>query len=97
MDLVFQIKTFFDANAILIAASTLLLLILVVLLSLRLRQGEMETMFKLGCSRGTILALQVWELAIIFVAAMCLLSLATVGLWSVSADFVESLLLQSGA
>ena len=55
MALVFQVKRFFDANAILVAIATLALLGLVVMLSLKLRAREMETMFRLGCSRGTML------------------------------------------
>jgi putative ABC transport system permease protein len=95
MDLVFQIKRFFDANAVLIAISTLLLLLLVVILSMQLREREMETMFKLGSSKKTIGLLQFWELGIIFSIAMILLAAAVFGLWTVSGDWVESLLLNS--
>ena len=95
MEMVFQIKLFFDANTILIAISTLVLLVLVVMLSLRLRQREMQTMFKIGCSRGTIAMLQCWELAIVFVFAMILVAVATWGIWSISGDLVESLLLRT--
>ena len=97
MDLVFRIKTFFDANAILIAFSTLLLLVLVVILSTKLRQSEMETMFKLGCSKGTIGLLQGLELAIIFGVAILLVAVASFGIWTVSGDLVESLILSSNA
>lgn len=93
MSLVFQVKRFFDANAILIAISTLLLLILVLLLSLRLRQREMETMFKIGCSRGTIRMLQLMELAIIFGVALVLLVMAVSICWHFSGDLVENLLI----
>jgi len=54
MSLVFRVKRFFDANAILIGVSTGMLLLLVLMLSLRLRAGEMQTMFQLGCSRGPL-------------------------------------------
>ncbi|MEM7783922.1 MAG: hypothetical protein AAF623_11260 [Planctomycetota bacterium] len=94
MNLVFQIKTFFDANAILISVSTLLLLTLVVLLSLKLRTREMETMFKLGCKKGTIAALQFWELAIIFGLTSLLVGIASSGLWAVSGEIVEWLLIR---
>ena len=52
LDLVFRVKRFFDAQALLVGVATTLLLALVVLLSLRLRRGEMETMFKIGCAQG---------------------------------------------
>ena len=92
MSTVFRIEQFFNANAILIAISTGFLLILVVMLSLKLRQREMETMFKLGCSRSTIAMLQVGEMTIIFGVAIVLLAFAVWGVWSVSGDVVESLL-----
>lgn len=95
MDMVFQVKKFFDANAMLIAASTLLLLLLVVLLSQKLRQREMETMFKLGCNRGTIALLQLGELAFIFAIAGMLLAAAVGVVWHFSGDLVQALLLGS--
>jgi len=73
MGLVFRVKRFFTANAVLVAISTALLLMLVILLSIRLRKGEMETMFKIGCGRGTMASLIVAELLIVFlVAAFCI-------------------------
>jgi len=92
MSLVFRVKQFFDANAILIAISTGMLLFLVVLLSLRLRKREMETMFKIGSSRSTIIQLQLAEMLIIFGVAAVLLSLAIWGVTLVSSDIVESIL-----
>jgi putative ABC transport system permease protein len=95
MSMVFRVNQFFNANAILIAVSTALLLILVVLLSLRLRKREMETMFKLGCSRSTIAMLQIGEMGIIFGVALILLAFAVWGVWLASGDLVESLLVNS--
>ena len=65
MGLVFKVKRFFDANLALITASTILFIVLVVLLSLRIRRREMETMFKIGCSRLTVFWLQATELMIV--------------------------------
>jgi len=65
LDLVFRVKRFFDAQALLVGVATALLLSLVVLLSLRLRRGEMETMFKLGCARRTIIWLLATEIVIV--------------------------------
>lgn len=92
MSMVFRVNQFFNANASLIAISTALLLVLVVLLSLRLRKREMETMFKLGCSRSTIAMLQIGEMGIIFGVALIFLMFAVWGVWLVSGDVVESLL-----
>ena len=93
MSMVFRVKQFFDANAILIAISTALLLLLVVLLSLKLRQREMDTMFKLGCSRGTIVMLQIGEMAIVFLISAVLVAYASFFVWQISGGIVQRLLL----
>ncbi len=83
MGIVFKIKTFFDANMIIIGISTFLLLLLVIVLSLRLRQHEMEIMFKIGCSRWTTAGLQLSELSIILaisITCSAILGLLTIQL-----------------
>jgi putative ABC transport system permease protein len=95
MNMVFRVKMFFDANAILVGVSTLLLLALIVVLSLKLRQREMQTMVRIGCSRGTIVLLQFWELAIIFLVAAMLVMIAVVALEQVAGSLVESLFLRN--
>ena len=92
MDMVFRVNRFFDANALLIALSTGLLLVLVVMLSMRLRAREMETMFRIGCSRGTIATLQIAELTIIFLVAATIITGVVCAVWLNSGDIVESLL-----
>jgi putative ABC transport system permease protein len=77
MRIVFRIKRFFDANFALVSLSTVLFLALVILLSLRLRQREMATMFRIGCARLTVLRLQAAEtLIILLVSASLALGLA---------------------
>ena len=97
MSMVFRIKRFFDLNTVLISIATMLLLLLVALLSFKLRQREMETMFKLGCSRPTIATLQFAQLAIIglfsLVAVFVLVSLT----WYYAGDIIRSLLVDSSA
>ncbi len=65
MGIVFQVEMFFKANFGVVLASTALFLVLVVMLSLRIRRREMETMFKIGCSRMTVFWLQAAELVMI--------------------------------
>jgi putative ABC transport system permease protein len=89
MSLVFQVKRFFDANAILVAIATLALLGLVVMLSLKLRAREMETMFRLGCSRGTMAWIQISELGIVFLAAVCLVAIASTVVWIFADEVVQ--------
>ena len=96
MQLVFQVKRFFDANAIMIAASTLLLLLLIMILSLKLREREMQTMFKMGASRNTMVMLQVGELMTICLIGAALVLAAS---WWVSsrAGEIIRLLMSAGS
>ncbi|MBI9018829.1 MAG: hypothetical protein JEZ07_16375 [Phycisphaerae bacterium] len=70
--MILKIKRFFDANVLMVSFSTGMLLSLVVLLSIRLRQSEMKTMFYIGCSRGTIFWLETIEMIIVFTLALLL-------------------------
>jgi putative ABC transport system permease protein len=79
LGLVFRVKRFFDANFALIAVSTGLFIALVVLLSQRIRQREMETMFKIGCSRMTTFWLQAAELAIVLLISVVLAGVLSIG------------------
>lgn len=76
MKLVFQVKRFFDANSILIGLTTVLLMGLVISLSIRLRAGELQTMFKLGCSRQMVTQLIAAEIAIVGLLVMLGLAIA---------------------
>ena len=93
MNLVFQVKRFFDANAILIAVSTILLLILIMLLSIKLREREMQTMFKIGASRNTMALLQIGEIGIIFLFSSVLVLTAVWIVRQFAGDIVQSVLL----
>jgi putative ABC transport system permease protein len=71
---VFRLKRFFDANAVLVAVATALFLGLIVVLSLRLRQREFETLWKIGCSRGTVFSMQATELFLVLLGGALLAS-----------------------
>ena len=62
---IFRIKNVLDAVISIVALATILAIILVFALSLRLRQQEIKTIFKLGCSRMTIAWLLAAEIFII--------------------------------
>jgi putative ABC transport system permease protein len=62
---IFRIKNVLDAVISVVALATVLAIILVFALSLRLRQQEIQTIFKLGCSRLTIVRLLLSEIFII--------------------------------
>jgi len=69
---IFKIKHFLDAVFIIVAVSTFLLLGLVIMLSLRLRQREISTMFKIGSSRFKITELLAFEILIVLLISICL-------------------------
>jgi putative ABC transport system permease protein len=78
LEMVFRIEQLVWICSIAAAAVTALLLGLVLSLSLKLRAGEMQTMFRLGCSRLTIFKLQAAELGILMASAS---ALAVAGGW----------------
>ena len=80
IDNIFRIRNVLDAVILLVGVATLLALLLVFALSLKLRQREMDTNFRLGCSRATIARLMIAEVFIIAVmsASLCRLSLLIV-------------------
>ncbi len=81
MGLVFKVKRVFDAGFTLIIISTVLFVLLVILLSQRIRRREMETIYKIGCSRMMAFWLQAAELGFVLLmslAAAAGLSLAAV-------------------
>ncbi len=66
---IFRIKNVLDAVISVVALATVLAVALVFALSLRLRQREIETIFKLGCRRMTIARLVAAEILLIVVAS----------------------------
>jgi len=91
MGMVIRVRQFLDANYALVAGAMGMLLALIVALSRRLRAREMETLFLLGCSRGTQFALQAAELLIIFATAI---ALALIAAWATAGwarDYLDTL------
>jgi len=88
---IFRIKNVLDAVIVLVGSATLLALVLVFALSLRLRQRELHTIFKLGCSRATITYLLAAEILIIglIAAGLCAALLSVVD--GYSSDLVRTL------
>ncbi len=80
LGLVFKVKRFFDASFALVVVSTGLFLLLVLMLSHRLRKREMETMFKIGCSRRITFWLQASELGMVLGAGLLLAALVSAGI-----------------
>ena len=84
---IFRIKSVLDAVILVVGLATVLALVLVFALSLRLRQREIQTMFKLGCSRMMTARLLGAEILIILVASGVL----TLLLLGVVSQFDEAL------
>jgi putative ABC transport system permease protein len=70
MDNIFKIRNVLDAVIMLVGTATLLALILVFSLSLRLREKEIDVIFKLGCSKATIARLLGAEIFIIAIISL---------------------------
>ena len=96
MSVLFKVRQFFIANTFLIAISTTLLTALVVLLSLKLREEERATMFKLGCRSGTIIAVQAVELLLIFAIAAVAVAIAATFCSAVAQRYFESWISSGG-
>lgn len=67
---IFRIKRVIDSVIIIVGLATFLAIILVFALSVRLRQRELATIFKLGCSRTTAVNLIAAEIIIIVLASV---------------------------
>lgn len=88
---IFRIKNVLDAVIAVVGFATVLAIVLVFSLSLRLREREINTIFKLGCSRMTIAQLLASEIAIIVLISGTLCA-AVVWLTSIySSDLVRAL------
>jgi len=72
MENIFRIKKVIDAVIVIVAVATLLTIVLVFILSLRIRRDEMDTIFRIGCSRMTTARLLAAEILIILVASAIL-------------------------
>ena len=93
MENIFRIKNVIDAAVVIVAFGTVLTIFLVFVLSLRLRRSEIDTIFRIGCSRMTVARLLAAEIVIIALASAAFCAAL---LWLVQAnsnDLVRSLIL----
>jgi putative ABC transport system permease protein len=81
---IFRIKHMLDAVILVVGVATVLALILVFALSIRLRQREIHTVFRIGGSRLTIVRLLAAEIAIIvlFSGLLCMAAIVLVHQYS---------------
>jgi len=90
---IFRIKNVLDAVILLVGIATALALILVFALSLRLRQHEIRTVFRIGGSRLTIFRLLGAEITIIFLVSGLLCGFAMIVVDQYSAELVRRLVI----
>jgi putative ABC transport system permease protein len=88
---IFRIKNVLDAVILVVGSATLLALVLVFSLSVRLRQREIRTVFRIGGSRLTIVRLLLAEIAIIVSASAVLCAVLMLVVTRYSTDLVRAL------
>ena len=89
---IFKIRNVLNLVFILVVVTTLIALVLVFNLSLRLRQREIETSFKLGCSRGMISRLIIAEVATILVISTGFSLVITAGMSTFKQQITRTML-----
>jgi putative ABC transport system permease protein len=91
---IFRIKNVLDAVISVVAFATVLAIILVFALSLRLRQREIQTIFRLGCRRATIARLLAAEIFIIVITSGVICGLMILLVNQFSNDLVRMLFIR---
>ena len=92
MSIVFRVEQLVWLSSVLSAVVTGLLLALVLFLSIRLREKEMKTMFKIGCSRFTVVTLIGAEILMMSSAGILLATGAAFISHAIAAERLRSLL-----
>ena len=95
LDTVLKVRSFIIAGALLVGISTLLTFTLVIVLSLRLRQRELQTLAKIGCSRLRILSFVACELTVVVGFALLIATAGVIALTSLGDEAVRWLILSS--
>ena len=91
---IFQIKEVIDGVIIIVGLATLLAIILVFALSIRLRARELDTIFRLGCSRLTSAQLLAAEMLIIALISGVLAAMALLVVDAYASDLVRLLIIR---
>ncbi|MCZ6604153.1 MAG: ABC transporter permease, partial [Alphaproteobacteria bacterium] len=94
LDEIFRIKNLIDAVLLVVGAATLATVALVFGLSLRLRRGEIETIFKIGCSRMTMARLLAAEIFVMLAVSGFFCAVFALVLRHYSQELVRMLLIQ---
>jgi len=71
-DTIFRVKKIFYSIIVTVSLSTLLTILLAFILSIKLREKEINTIYRMGCSRGAITGFIAAEIVMIVIASMLL-------------------------
>jgi putative ABC transport system permease protein len=91
---IFRIKNVLDAVIFIVSLGMILAIILIFALSLRLRQAEIQTIFKLGCRKMTTARLIGAELAMIVLISVVICAVLLVIVNNFSNDLVRTLFIR---
>lgn len=89
---ILRIKRTLDAIIVTVSISTMMTIALVFLLSIRLREKEIKTIFRLGCSRMATSGFIAAEIMIIAVASVALAALLFMLIWSQSDLLIKQII-----
>lgn len=92
LSIVFRIEQLVWVSSLVAAVVTFLLLSLVLLLSLRLRAAEIQTMYRIGCHRTTLLMLLGAEIGFLLLTSAAAAVVTAWGVHLVAAELIRSLL-----
>jgi putative ABC transport system permease protein len=93
LDTVLTIQQFIVAAVVIVALATVATAALVFMLSLRLRQREIDTMHKIGGSRPRVAAMLMAEVLIVAILSSALAAVLTLITWRYGPGVIESMLL----
>ena len=91
---IFRIKHMLDAVILVVAVATILALLLVFALSIRLRQREIQTVFRIGGSRLTIARLLAAEISLIALISAVLCAIVLLLVHHYSDELVRTLIIR---
>ena len=89
---ILRIKRTLDTIIVTVSLSTMMTIVLVFLLSIRLREKEIKTIFRLGCSRMATSGFIAAEIIIIGVASVTLAGILFMLTWSQSDMLIKQMI-----
>ncbi len=87
-----RVRSFVIAAVALVGGATLLTAVFVFLLSVRLRRREIDTMVKIGCSRGNVAALLACEIALVLLLSVAIAGGLTAATEAYGPDMIRGLI-----